>query len=150
MVSGRKFSKPVSGVQSQSVRLVCGRPSTGQSRSPGFKVGQPLSAGVNTFGAAGAISTRCGFLPRQLPPCLFTSIILTRAVPDPPRVKASRTDFLERRAAGVAGVLNPTSNYRSRPLPSRLETIWAQESTATCGHRRPNIFEPTCTVRGNS
>ena len=33
--------------------------------------------------------------------------------------------------------LNPTPKYRRRPLPLRLKTILAQESTETCGQRRP-------------
>ena len=46
----------------------------------------------------------------------------------------STTDFFEEKGSGV---LNPTPNYRSRPLPLRLKTILAQESTETCGQRRP-------------
>ena len=134
-VSGGQFSKSVSGVQSRSVRLVRGRPSAGQSRSPGFKVGQPLPSGKNAFGTAGAISTRrMDSFRGKLPPCLLTITILTRAVRDPPRVWASRTDFFEEKGSGA---LNPTPNYGSRPLPLRLKTILAQASIATCGQRRP-------------
>ena len=53
---------------------------------------------------------------------------------DPPRVWASTTNFF---AEKVSGVLTPIPNYRSRPLPFRLKTILAQESTETCGQRRP-------------
>ena len=134
-VSGRQFSKSVSGVQNWSVRLASGRPSAGQSRSPGFKVGQPLPSGKNAFGTAGAISTRrVDSFRAKLPPCFLTRTILTRAVRDPPRVWASTTDFFEEKGSGV---LNPTPNYRSRPLPLRLKTVSAQASIATCGQRRP-------------
>ena len=41
-VSGTKFPKSTSAFQNRSARLVCGRLSTGPSRSPGFKVGHSL------------------------------------------------------------------------------------------------------------
>ena len=139
-VSGREFSKWFSGVQSRSVRLVCGRPSAGQSRSPGFKVDQPLSVGENPFGTAGAISTACGFLPRQIAPLPFNKNYFDAGCTRSPQSMGKQDRFFEEKGSGF---LNPTSNYRSRPLPSRLKTILAQASTATCGQRRPKIFEPT-------
>ena len=99
-----------------------------QSRSAAF-------CGEDAFGTAGAISTRrVDSFRAKLPPCFLTRTILTRAVRDPPRVWASTTDFFEEKGSGV---LNPTPKYRSRPLPLRLKTILAQESTETCGQRRP-------------
>ena len=78
-----------------------------QSRSAAF-------CGEDAFGTAGAISTRrVDSFPAKLPPCLLTRTILTRAVRDPPRVWASRTDFFEEKGSGF---LNPAPNYRSRPL----------------------------------
>ena len=128
-----------------------------QSRSPEFKVGQSVLragdrqrgkvgpswlqsrsaafCGEDAFGTAGTISTRrVDSFRAKLPPCFLTRTILTRAVRDPPRVWASTTDFFEEKGSGV---LNPTPKYRSRPLPLRLKTILAQESTETCGQRRP-------------
>ena len=132
-----------------------------QSRSPEFKVGQSvLCAGDRQRGRVSLLAsksvsrflwgkTRSGrparFLQRvdsfraKLPPCLLTRIILTRAVRDLPRVWASRTFFFEEKGNGL---LHPTPNYRSRQLPLRLKTILAQESTATCGQRRPKNQAP--------
>ena len=70
--------------------------------------------GVDAFGTAGVISTRrVDSFSAKLPPCLLTRTILTRAVRDPPRVWASRTDFFEEKGSGF---LNPAPNYRSRLL----------------------------------
>ena len=78
-----------------------------QSRSAAF-------CGENVFSTAGTISTRrVDSFCAKLPPCLLTRTILTRAVRDPPRVWASRTEFFEEKGSGF---LNLTPNYRSRPL----------------------------------
>ena len=128
-----------------------------QSRSPEFKVGQSvLRAGELQRGKVGLMASKSvsrflwgkrvrhdrrdfytarGVLPPQIAPLLcdknYFDAGCTR---DPPRVWASTTDFFEEKGSGV---LNPTPNYRSRPLPLRLKTILAQESTETCGQRHP-------------
>ena len=70
--------------------------------------------GEDAFGTAGAISTRrVDSFPAKLPPCLLTRTILTRAVRDPPRVWASRTEFFEEKGSGF---LEPYTKQSKLPV----------------------------------
>ena len=78
-----------------------------QSRSAAF-------CWENVFSTAGTISTRrVDSFCAKLPPCLLTRTILTRAVRDPPRVWASRTEFFEEKGSGF---LEPYTKQSKLPV----------------------------------
>ena len=86
---------------SKSVSPSCARETVNGAKSASWLQSRSAAVcGEDAFGAAGAISTRrVDSFRAKLPPCFLTRTILTRAVRDPPRVWASTTDFLKRRAA---------------------------------------------------